>query len=68
MTAVNNTSLRPFRLHTPDTDLDDLHNRLARTRWASDSPAGGWSRRVPVAYLQGLADHRRRRCPPPVWR
>jgi len=49
--------IRPFRIDIPQSDLDDLHDRLARTRWAEDLPGVGWSRGVPAGYLKGLADY-----------
>lgn len=48
------TDIRPFRLAIAQADLDDLHARLANTRWP-DQPVGtGWERGVPVAYLRDL--------------
>ena len=32
------TEIRPFRIDIPQADLDDLHDRLARTRWANELP------------------------------
>jgi epoxide hydrolase len=49
--------IRPFRIETPQADLDDLRDRLARTRWPSELPGPGWSRGVPLGYLRELADH-----------
>jgi epoxide hydrolase len=37
--------------------LDDLHDRLARTRWPDELPGVGWSRVVPLAYLRQLAGY-----------
>jgi epoxide hydrolase len=51
------TALRPFRIDIPQAALDDLHDRLARTRWPSELPSVGWSRGVPLAYLRELADY-----------
>jgi pimeloyl-ACP methyl ester carboxylesterase len=51
------TELRPFRIDIPQADLDDLNDRLARTRWPRQLPGEGWSRGVPVAYLKKLADY-----------
>ncbi|MBW4720289.1 epoxide hydrolase family protein [Saccharothrix obliqua] len=51
------TDIRPFRIDIPQTDLDDLHDRLARTRWPAELPGVGWSRGVPVDYLRDLAEH-----------
>src|SRR5262245_25500258 len=47
--------IRPFRIDVPQADLDDLKARLARTRWPDETPGVGWSRGVPLAYLQALA-------------
>ncbi|WP_106399223.1 epoxide hydrolase family protein [Actinocorallia populi] len=52
-----NDEIRPFRIDIPQADLDDLRDRLARTRWSRELPGEGWSRGVPVAYLRELADH-----------
>ncbi|MEV0619893.1 epoxide hydrolase family protein [Nonomuraea sp. NPDC050404] len=46
--------IKPFRIDIPRADLDELRERLRRTRWAAQLP-GGWSRGVPVAYLRELA-------------
>ncbi|MFE9580064.1 epoxide hydrolase family protein [Nocardia sp. NPDC006044] len=50
-------SIRPFRIGIPQADLDDLHARLANTRWPAELAGVGWSRGVPVDYLKGLADY-----------
>ncbi|MFI5487715.1 epoxide hydrolase family protein [Micromonospora echinaurantiaca] len=49
--------MTPFRIDIPQADLDDLRDRLARTRWPRQLPGDGWSRGVPVDYLRDLADH-----------
>ncbi|MFF0311746.1 epoxide hydrolase family protein [Streptosporangium sp. NPDC004379] len=50
--------LRPFRMHIPQADLDDLRSRLTRTRWPGRRPASdGWSRGVPAGYLEELAGY-----------
>jgi pimeloyl-ACP methyl ester carboxylesterase len=51
----SDASIRPFRIDVPQADVDDLKERLARTRWPLDLPGAGWSRGVPVAYLKDLA-------------
>ena len=38
------TGVRPFRIEIPQADLDDLRDRLARTRWPDELPGVGWSR------------------------
>lgn len=47
--------IRPFRIEVPQADLDDLRDRLRRTRWGAEVPGTGWSRGVPADYLKGLA-------------
>lgn len=49
--------VRPFRLDIPQSDLDDLHDRLDRTRWPDDLSATGWAYGVPAGYLRELAHH-----------
>jgi len=49
------TDIRPFRIDIPQADVDDLRERLARTRWGTEIPGQGWARGVPVDYLRGLA-------------
>lgn len=51
------TAITPYRIAVPQEDLDDLHSRLARTRWP-DEPAGiDWSFGVPVSYMRELAEY-----------
>jgi epoxide hydrolase len=49
--------IRPFRIDAPESDLDDLRERLARTRWPMELRDVGWSRGVPVSYLRDLAEY-----------
>lgn len=49
--------MRPFRIEIPQADLDDLHRRLANTRWPHELPGDGWDRGVPVGYLKELAEY-----------
>ncbi|MCW2940943.1 MAG: Microsomal epoxide hydrolase [Actinomycetia bacterium] len=48
-------SIHPYSIDIPQADLDDLKDRLARTRWPQERPGTGWSRGVPVDYLKELA-------------
>jgi pimeloyl-ACP methyl ester carboxylesterase len=55
---MNETSdIRPFRIEIPQHDVDDLRDRLARTRWPDDLPGTGWERGVPGGYLRDLASY-----------
>src|SRR6478736_82925 len=47
--------LQPFRISIPQADLDDLGDRLIRARWPDELPCVGWTRGVPLDYLQTLA-------------
>ena len=38
-------------------DLDELRDRLARTRWPEELPGVGWEDGVPLAYLRELVDY-----------
>ncbi|MGH9002678.1 MAG: epoxide hydrolase family protein [Acidimicrobiia bacterium] len=49
--------IRAFRIDIPQADLDDLRDRLGRTRWPDELPGVGWSRGVPLAYLKELAGY-----------
>ena len=64
------TDIRPFRIEVPRADLEDLQDRLARTRWANELPAEtfraetqtgpvapGWEYGVPVDYVSRLVEY-----------
>jgi epoxide hydrolase len=59
MTDVDRTDaeIRSFRIDIPQADLDDLADRLARTRWPDELPGVGWSRGVPLDYIKELAEY-----------
>lgn len=49
--------IRPFRIDVPDADLEDLKDRLARTRWP-DQPSGvGWGYGTPLEYVREMAEY-----------
>jgi microsomal epoxide hydrolase len=50
-----------FTIDIPQATLDDLAERLSRTRWAAPRVEDGWSYGVDGAYLRGLADDWRTR-------
>jgi epoxide hydrolase len=49
--------INPFLIAIPDTDLDDLRERLARTRWPEPETVDDWSQGIPLAYTRELADY-----------
>ena len=46
-----------FRIEIPDADLDDLRDRLHRTRWPEAETVDDWSQGVPLAYLRDLCEY-----------
>jgi pimeloyl-ACP methyl ester carboxylesterase len=66
--ARADAEIQPFRIEVPQADLDELADRLARTRWANELPLDtsgpqtgpvppGWEYGVPVGYVKDLVDH-----------
>ena len=44
--------LMTFRIDVPQSELDDLRDRLRRSRWPERETVDDWSQGVPLAYLQ----------------
>ncbi|MEU0409256.1 epoxide hydrolase family protein [Streptomyces griseorubiginosus] len=57
MTSPRTDLVQPFRLDIAQRELDDLHDRLDRTRWPDDLQDTGWAYGVPAPYLRELAQH-----------
>ena len=55
MTETEN--IRPFRVEIPQADLDDLTDRLARTRLPRPVPGDDWDYGVPNHYLAEMVEH-----------
>lgn len=51
------TEIRPFHIDTPQAALDDLADRLARTRWTTELPGVGSDYGVPLERVQNLVDY-----------
>ena len=49
--------IRSFLIDIPQKDLDDLRERLGRTRWPGEISGAGWDRGVPLGYLNELAEY-----------
>ena len=47
----------PFRIETPEAELEDLRARLRRTRWPERETVGDWSQGVPLGYLRELCQY-----------
>jgi epoxide hydrolase len=52
---TSDAEIRPFRIDVPQADLEDLRDRLARSRWPDELSGVGWSRGVPLGHLRELA-------------
>ena len=46
--------VQPLHLDVPDAELDDLRERLARTRWPDAETVDDWSQGIPLEYVQDL--------------
>jgi pimeloyl-ACP methyl ester carboxylesterase len=44
----------PFRIDIPEDHLEDLRERLRRTRWPEPETVAGWSQGTPLAYAREL--------------
>ncbi|MFQ6391968.1 epoxide hydrolase family protein [Nocardia sp. KC 131] len=55
--SFDRNAIRPFHIDIPQADIDDLIDRLARTRWSPQLPGAGRDRGIPVDYLKDLADY-----------
>ena len=51
----------PFRVEIPQAQLDDLRERLARTRWPERETVDDWSQGIPLAYVRELCEYWRER-------
>jgi pimeloyl-ACP methyl ester carboxylesterase len=49
--------LERFKIDVPQAVLDDLAERLDRTRWPDQLPGTGWTYGADTAYLHELADY-----------
>jgi pimeloyl-ACP methyl ester carboxylesterase len=48
------SDVTPFRIEIPESELRDLRERLARTRWPERETVDDWSQGIPLAYLKEL--------------
>ncbi|SHN44287.1 epoxide hydrolase family protein [Cryptosporangium aurantiacum] len=49
-------TITPFRIDVPQSELDDLAQRLRNLRWPTQVPDVGWSRGVPTAWVAELVE------------
>lgn len=51
------TDITPFEAAIPASELEDLQQRLARTRWPEKEPCDDWSQGIPLDYTRELAHY-----------
>jgi pimeloyl-ACP methyl ester carboxylesterase len=56
-TTTPRSEISTFTVAVADAVLDDLRERLARTRWPDRSPTGDWAYGTELAYLQELCEY-----------
>ena len=54
---THDSKISPYRIDIPQGALDDLRDRLGRTRWPDELHGVGWDLGVPLDYLKGLAEY-----------
>lgn len=50
-------SIRPFKVHVPQRQLDDLRKRIAATRWPDKETVGDQSQGIQTAQVQALVKY-----------
>ncbi|TCJ89912.1 epoxide hydrolase family protein [Nocardia alba] len=54
---MTSSAIIPFRIDIAQADLDELNDRLGRTRWPDALPGVGWSYGVDLDYLVDLVEY-----------
>src|SRR5689334_4375441 len=50
-------TVQPFTIQVPQAVLDDLQDRLARTRWIAEIEDVGWDYGTDLDYMKELVDY-----------
>jgi pimeloyl-ACP methyl ester carboxylesterase len=50
-------SVKPYEVGIPQATLDDLHERLAATRWTDEVAGAGWEYGANLAYIKQLCEY-----------
>jgi len=56
-TSPASALVRPFTVSIPDSEIDDLKQRLARTRWPDSETVDDWTQGVRAGNARALADY-----------
>jgi pimeloyl-ACP methyl ester carboxylesterase len=54
---MKSETIEPFPIRIDDAVLDDLHDRLSRTRFPDQIDGTGWQYGMPIDYLRDLVDY-----------
>ena len=57
MNASASEEIHPLRVEIPQSDLDDINERLARVRWPDELSGVGWDYGVPSDYVRDLVNY-----------
>jgi len=57
MIFLMSDDITPFRINVPQADLDDLRDRLRRTRWPEPETVDDWSQGTPLDYARELCGY-----------
>ncbi len=57
MDDIDPTAIRPFTIDVPEEVLDDLRDRLSRTRFPDELENTGWDYGTPLSYLKELTSY-----------
>jgi pimeloyl-ACP methyl ester carboxylesterase len=49
--------VKPFKIEVPQAVLDDLKDRLAKTRWPAEAEGAGWRFGTNAAYMRKLVEY-----------
>ena len=55
--VASSAAIRPFKIHVPESVLDDLRHRLAETRWPDQLPGTTWEYGADISKVRQLASY-----------
>lgn len=57
VSTANSAAIRPFTIDVPQPVLDDLRERLGRTRYPDEVEGAGWDYGANLAYMKDLVEY-----------
>jgi epoxide hydrolase len=55
--VVTDSDIRPYEVAVAQSDIDDLKDRLVRTKWPDELDGAGWDYGVPLDYVRDLVSY-----------